>query len=343
MALRVWGWVLLVAALLAAGCQAKVRPEALATMRDLSTVQRVDIPALGGVVEYRVGMERGVWEVKAGPLPATFGKFVQSMDGVDAVPASDGLAARFNLASPAHFQPGMEAPYATTVLEEDLPEPGRQRFYIRWYRCYEGGGLDAPRRSVLAMALYPLVGLPRDLLDAPITGLRRLHFDHCHTMKGDGDGPANPLLAIAGALFVLAPFALWFAVYKVAPSAVAGYILGGVAALLSLPVLLLLWIYVLMAVGPVFRFVVCMPQTVLLRSWIDSEDYFPNWKFIAHDPQAVAGPRDVPTEWRVLRIAKSREEAEREERVRAWQWFPGMSSALEVPTAPPASGPRPGS
>lgn len=154
--------------------------------------------------------------------------------------------------------------------------------------------ISSELRSVPLLLLYPIWGLPRDLVDVPMTGLRRLGFAD-DTGISDTD-PATPIIlftgasigAVAGATLVIlcvSPTAVAIPLAVVAGA--AGGVLGLVAGM-----------NVSFVAGDVGRFLADNVQVPLLRSGIDSEDYFPNWKFGVHRPVVTAG--DEAASWRAV-------------------------------------------
>ncbi|MCB2155811.1 hypothetical protein KQI84_13085 [bacterium] len=154
-------------------------------------------------------------------------------------------------------------------------ETSQIRFLVSWV------GIPTDRAAAqegLPAITYPLWGLPRDLLDAPITFLRRCGFDRLL----DPIPVENPRVAYwvsLGAVIGIAaagPAAFLFAVTPwymfmgttlmvIFPSSVA---VGAVAAFITRTAL---------EFG--FQSFINPLQVGALRGGVDSEDYFPNWKF----------------------------------------------------------------
>ncbi len=125
-------------------------------------------------------------------------------------------------------------------------------------------------------ARYIFIGFPLDLVDVPFTCLRRLGFADLDTGVNDED-PATPLtifastgvggvgaVALAGALGVAFPFSL----LAVIPGAIVGLVAG---------------MNISFVIGHIGYFIKEQFQVPLLRSGYDSEEYFPNWRYVLHD------------------------------------------------------------
>ncbi|MEO8377966.1 MAG: hypothetical protein ABI579_09875 [Candidatus Sumerlaeota bacterium] len=152
------------------------------------------------------------------------------------------------------------------------------------------------KRSPLLFLTYPIYGLPQDLLDAPITALRRLGF--ADNNGGLDATRASTQICIFGSAAVgcVGAVALTVACVSfpwVIPAVVlavpCGVVFGGIFG-----------IDLSMGVFDLFNFAIAKPQNYLLRSGINSEDYFPNWKFAAHKP--VITSQSEERVWVVTRI-----------------------------------------
>lgn len=133
------------------------------------------------------------------------------------------------------------------------------------------------RRSVFAVATYPVWGLPRDLLDAPWTAVRRHRWFRRPSRISSPNPPTAMFMGVSAVAIATGTAVFAFtAVSPVAlaiPVALAGVpagLLGGYGAGVAAEI----------AVVATTRYV----EVPLLRSGISSEHYFPNWKFIAHAP-----------------------------------------------------------
>ena len=200
-------------------------------------------------------------------------------------------ARRVSLVNPTEL--GIESEEYPELLVRYTPMPPGMgtSFEVTW-KLEPPRAVAGERRSKFLVATYPLWGLPRDLIDAPCTGLRRLGFADKGTGVTDND-PATPITldtgaavgAIGSCILVYALLApAWYAI----PVAVVALPVGGAAGLV-------VGMNVSFIIGPTGRLLAKNVQTPLLRSGIDSVDYFPNWKFVAHRP-TVSG--DAEHTWK---------------------------------------------
>lgn len=333
--------VLLIAVLLS-GCMATVRPEARTLMERVPLYAAADFGgSTGSSLTYRVGESAGShvltpdWRARFEYEGCRFDVVQSAPDFPHAgeIQQSCRPPVRFQLISPSAFLPDCTDPFTTTQVDLRIGdggyEAGRGTLFVRWYRCYRGGGLDWPRRSAWRYAAYPIIGLPRDLVDAPFTQLRRWGFgDHISPAGGDRFAPPVLLIPVGAiAVTVLATQA----VYQALSPAWLAVVAATGTAIVVLPAAAIVAVNLAFGWRVFYGATVSTPQVLLLRSGIDSEDFFPNWKFVVHDPQAVAGPRQELTEWRILRICDSRADAERDVRVHQWQGVPGFYDERRLP------------
>lgn len=166
------------------------------------------------------------------------------------------------------------------IVYEVVEEDDFDAILVEWHRVPSEYTTTLTRRSRGLLYTYPLWGFPRDVLDVPWTKMRRLGFaDETGILDED---PATPLTITAGAV-VGAAGAAGIVLLSVSPASVAipiavvalipGALAGGFAGMLFT-----------LVEGDMGRSASDYVQVPLLRSGIDSEDYFPNWKFIAHRP-----------------------------------------------------------
>lgn len=146
-------------------------------------------------------------------------------------------------------------------------------------------------RSRWLMLTYPAWGLPRDLLDAPVTLLRRLNFQEEFL-----DDPSKVQLRSAEVLLGGAVVGLPLLVYSSTSPASAATVLTILAVPAGVGVGVVIGVCYLVAAPLVFREAVMPAQNAMLRCGIDSLDYFPNWKFLVWDRRAVLR-EGAPTQW----------------------------------------------
>jgi hypothetical protein len=156
-------------------------------------------------------------------------------------------------------------------------------FDVRWVAVPANWRVQKRVRSWWLLASYPLWGLPRDLIDAPMTlawraGALGSNYDKVTTVDATV-GIATVVCTTAGgpllALHAISPLAVAIPVAVVA--APAGFVVTGV-------IVLNCW----MLSNHVREGLIRPCQTALLRGGIRSLDYFPNWRFIVWDRRAVA-------------------------------------------------------
>lgn len=164
---------------------------------------------------------------------------------------------------------------------------------IEWSRKLQKETVGFKMRSPLHVITYPVWGLPLDVLDAPFTFSRWLGFtDNLELFLADKD-PAGGILAVGGGLLGVA-IGAGTILYFVSPAAVAiplAIVVGGTLGVMGL-------FGGTIIANDVFDFhrEVCQKfQVPVLRSGIDSEDYFPMWKFRANEPYLKLSEK--PSEW----------------------------------------------
>lgn len=166
-------------------------------------------------------------------------------------------------------------------------DPSRSAaFEVRWIAVPASWRVEKRVRSWWLLASYPLWGLQRDLVDAPMTLAWRAGFletdgsayDDVSTLDwylGLGTTAAGTVAAPLIALHAISPLAV--AIPAAVVAAPAGFVVTGV-------IVLNCWVgrYTL-------REGLIRPcQAALLRGGIGSLDLFPNWRFIVWDQRAVA-------------------------------------------------------
>ncbi|MCB2155169.1 hypothetical protein KQI84_09800 [bacterium] len=174
--------------------------------------------------------------------------------------------------------------FAKTLLEfrrVGSPRPAVVRYLVSWARFdVMDDPPGPPIRSWWMATTYPAWGLWRDILDAPVTFLRRGGFDENHGLKNAAETPVMVgLFLILGGCTIGAPVAAavlispwWVAV----PAAIVALPIGALTGFT-------LGVWYTLATGPLFRLLVDPPQNHLLRGGVDSKDYFPNWRFGVFD------------------------------------------------------------
>ncbi|CAN5431792.1 hypothetical protein BH09SUM1_BH09SUM1_04600 [soil metagenome] len=153
---------------------------------------------------------------------------------------------------------------------------------VHWTKVPESGAFESKLRSPWLLIAYPMIGLPRDLLDAPWTAIRRTHFD---LNEGGMESPAAGIGILVGAMgapviCLIAITPLWVAI----PAAIVSIIPGGYVGLLAGAILS-------NAIEAGFDLFERGIEVPVMRSGVDSLDYFPNWKFLIHRPIPIGAPK----------------------------------------------------
>ena len=205
--------------------------------------------------------------------------------------------ANYRPANLAYLPTGAESIRLRYIVSKGSEE---STYEIEWELARPIAGVRYQTRSAARLMTYPVWGLPRDLIDLPFTGARRLGF-------ADGGGPDDEdparKIAVNGAAGVGLIAAPTLVILAVSPVAVAiplafvampvGMIAGGIVGL-----------WVTNSFVSVGRGTSDLLQVPLLRGGIDSEDWFPNWKFGAMRPVVTYG--DGPRMWRVVNVERIR-------------------------------------
>ncbi|MDX1973627.1 MAG: hypothetical protein SFY68_13945 [Candidatus Sumerlaeia bacterium] len=136
---------------------------------------------------------------------------------------------------------------------------------------HEKDSTKNPNISPVEYLEYAVLDLPRDLIDLPLTDLRRLGFADLDTGIEDDD-PATPItldvgtgLGAAGTVagLIVLGVAFPYALVGILPGAFLGLTAGMNASFI---------------IGDVGAFVKENFQVPLLRGGVDDEDYFPHWR-----------------------------------------------------------------
>ncbi|MCB2155810.1 hypothetical protein KQI84_13080 [bacterium] len=159
------------------------------------------------------------------------------------------------------------------------------RFLISWARLSPVPRSNVSERDFWWKATYVTWGLPRDILDAPITLMRRDGFDAFGgPQRLCGDDTMVTFVAFDIALTIAVPIVIAATVtplYVGIPLAALGFATATWAAIFVTS-------YVKQLSSILFQRIINPLQTAALRGGVDSEDYFPNWKFGVHDRSGLA-------------------------------------------------------
>lgn len=178
-----------------------------------------------------------------------------------------------------------------------MPKGETREFEVLWLRLPEKVTYKLRQRSWGRVASYPALGLPLDLVDIPFTMFRRLGFMDGDTGKTAhrsatglwvGSWTAAGLVWPAWLIYTTVTPAVVMIPLVVIAVPVGGLIGFNIGAGSSF------------FLGGVCEVLIGTPQVHLLRHGIRSEDYFPNWKFVAHRP--VVTPVGESTVWVVEEV-----------------------------------------